>query len=62
MIPGQGGEKRVDRPPSRFLLMLVCSYLSAAFRNRQGITMEGYDDEAMEPFVSRDGNTCSSTI
>jgi hypothetical protein len=60
----------VDRPPCRFLLMLACaltisctapsaqdhpSHPSAAFRNPQRVTMEGYDDDAMEPFVSRDG-------
>jgi hypothetical protein len=56
--------------PSRSLLLLVCELIvsgtpapagdlpnpaSSTFRSPQRVTIEGYDDDAMEPFVTRDG-------
>jgi Tol biopolymer transport system component len=40
------------RPPSGEVL---ASAVSTAFQNPQRVAMEGYDGDAMEPFVSRDG-------
>jgi Tol biopolymer transport system component len=54
----------------RFFFLLVCALIvsgalpsakvipnpsSADFRNPQRVTIEGYDGDAMEPFISRDG-------